>query len=250
MLEYIDIGQVLFLDIECVPQVAQYAELDPAWQALWARKAQGKFRERTEAQGAAAVYESAGLFAEFGRVICISVGVMQEGASNKLYIKSFVQPDEHDLLQAFAVFADELYNRRDEPAKGKRQIRYLCAHNGKEFDYPYLCRRMLVQQVRLPQLLHIQGKKPWEVPHLDTMELWKFGDGKAYTPLNLLAQLFGIPSPKDDIDGADIHRVYYEEGNLSRIQTYCQKDVVTVARLLQCMRYERPLADADVVMAP
>ena len=123
----------------------------------------------------------------------------------------------------------------------------LCAHNGKEFDFPFLARRILVNELPLPAILDSAGKKPWETQYLDTMELWKFGDYKHYTSLELLAALFGIPTPKDDINGADIHRVYWEDHDLERIRIYCQKDVLTIARLFLKFQQQPGIEDEDVV---
>ncbi|MDX2302667.1 MAG: 3'-5' exonuclease [Microscillaceae bacterium] len=247
MLDQLDLEQVLFLDIETVPEQARLEALDPEWQALWADKAAGRWaadrRASDPALTAADLYRSAGLFAEFGRVVCISTAVLQRG---QLQVFSFAQADERELLAAFKQALDTATTRPDGQ-DGKRRIEKLCAHNGKEFDFPFLARRMIVQQVQLPQLLRIQGRRPWEVPHLDTLELWKFGDYKAFTSLRLLAHRFGIPSPKDDISGADVYRVYYEEHDLARIVAYCQKDVITLVRVLQRMLYHEPIADAQVV---
>ena len=124
----------------------------------------------------------------------------------------------------------------------------LCAHNGKEFDFPYLSRRMIINNVPLPPALNYTGRKPWEVPHLDTLELWKFGDFKHYTPLNLLAHILGIQSPKDDIDGSQVHKVYWEEKNLERIVNYCQKDVITVMQILLRLKNEKILTTEEVLI--
>jgi hypothetical protein len=248
MLDHLDLEQVLFLDIETAPQQAQLDALSPEWQALWADKAGGRWaadrREADPALTPAQLYRSAGLFAEFGRVICISIGLLQRG---QFYIKSYAGHDEAALLAEFAQYLDRAATQPDGQ-DGKRRILHLCAHNGKEFDFPFLARRMVVLQVPLPQLLRIQGKRPWEVPHLDTLELWKFGDYKAYTSLRLLAQCFGLPSPKDDISGADVYRVFYLEHDLPRIVAYCQKDVITLVRVLQRMLYQPPITDAQVVV--
>lgn len=247
MLESLDLEQILFLDIETVPAAPTYEDLPPAVKPLWADKARVKYRSENEEQ-ARTLYHSAGLYAEFGKVVCISVGLFQRKDKMRFFVRSFAGADEAALLTEFAAFADDLATRPDKPSEGRRRVPILAAHNGKEFDFPYLCRRMLVNGIQLPAPLQIQGKKPWEVMHLDTMELWKFGDQKAFTSLRLLANIFGLQSPKDDIDGSDIYRVYYHENGLDRIRHYCQKDVVTVARLLQKMRYETPVPDEDVVV--
>jgi uncharacterized protein YprB with RNaseH-like and TPR domain len=248
MLDHLDLEQVLFLDIETAPERARLADLSPAWQALWAEKAAGRWaQDRRESDPTITpdqLYASAGLFAEFGRVVCLSIGVLQRG---QLFVKSYAAESEAELLTEFAQYLDRASGQPDGH-DGKRRLEKLCAHNGKEFDFPFLARRMVVHQIPLPQLLRMQGKRPWEIPHLDTLELWKFGDYKAYTSLRLLAERLGIPSPKDDITGADVYRVYYEERDLPRIVTYCQKDVITLARLLQRMCYQPVLTDAQVVI--
>lgn len=221
MLQNLRLDDVLLLDIETVPAVPSYNELDENWKKLWERKMQHQVNEE---QTAEQLYSRAGIYAEFGKIICISVGVFTLNHIG-LRLKSFYGHDEKSLLEEFNKLLDAL------PADVT-----LCAHNGKEFDFPYLCRRMLINGLPLLPALDISGKKPWEINHLDTMELWKFGDYKSYTSLNLLATVFNIPTPKDDIEGSDVHRVYWQEKNLERIKTYCQKDVVTVAQLL--MKYK------------
>ena len=208
-------------------------------QELWKAKAEQRYRdvERSSSE----LYRHAAVYAEFGKVICISCGFFaREGKSVSFRIKSFSGHDEKELLISFAVLLQNSYNRPEHR---------LCAHNGKEFDFPYLSRRMLIRGVKLPGILNTPGKKPWEVNHLDTLELWKFGDFKSYTSLKLLAQIFGIPTPKDDIDGSMIRDVYYEEGNLDRIVAYCRKDVIALARLFQKFRGEDIFDDDMVVFA-
>jgi uncharacterized protein YprB with RNaseH-like and TPR domain len=223
MLNKLDLNHLLFLDIETVPEVYNFDDLDEKTQELWGYKM--KWQMEKEALEAKDLYEKAGIYAEFGKIICISVGflVNAETPAVKYRTTSFAGDDEKKLLKEFADLLNTHYNRID---------RYLCAHNGKEFDFPYIARRMLINGVRLPKMLDIAGLKPWEIKHIDTMELWKFGDYKHYTSLNLLAHLFGIPTPKDDINGADVARVYYEEGDIDRIVTYCEKDTLTVCQLL------------------
>ncbi|MCB0395252.1 MAG: 3'-5' exonuclease [Flavobacteriales bacterium] len=222
MLDHINLDNVLFLDIETVPCWYNYEDLPDAYRALWERKALSLARgQEVEPED---VYERAGIYAEFGKVICISVGfVTPVNGQPGIKIKSFAGDDEHALLNDFANLLNSHYNKPQH---------LLCAHNGKEFDFPYLARRMLIQGIRLPRILDIAGKKPWEVNFLDTMELWKFGDYKNYTSLNTLTTVFGIPTPKDDITGADVARVYWEEKDLERIVVYCQKDVVAMVQLL------------------
>jgi uncharacterized protein YprB with RNaseH-like and TPR domain len=223
MLDQYNIQNILFLDIETVPQAGDYATLPENLKKLWDKKAgqlskYDKFQEEA-AKEPGEVYDRAGIYAEFGKIICISTGVMRNGT---LWIKSYACDDERQLLREFSEVLVKA------PEKG---INFLCAHNGKEFDYPYIIRRMLINGLPVPAILDLSGKKPWEINHLDTMELWKFGDFKNYTSLELLATVFGIPTPKDDIQGSDVARVYWEERDLQRITTYCQKDVVTIVNL-------------------
>jgi predicted PolB exonuclease-like 3'-5' exonuclease len=218
----IPLCNILFLDIETVSQQPLYSMLDDDWQQLWKKKAEQLLRNREE-ETHESIYNRAAIYAEFGKVICISCGVLQvEGEQRKLLMKSFYGDDEKQLLLDFA----EMLNKWT-PGPPK----YLCAHNGREFDFPYLCRRMIVHRMPIPSLLQTAGKKPWELNFLDTMELWKFGDYKNYTSLNLLAHTLDIPTPKDDIDGSMVGDTYWLEKDLQRIVNYCQKDVVTVAQV-------------------
>lgn len=219
MLENIDLQQVLVLDIETVPQYPSFNELPVDYQKLWDQKT--RFQRR-EGESPAEFYSRAGILAEFGKVICISVGIFSKHTQAlSLRVKSFYGDVEYELLKSFT----RLLNKQPDTLT-------LCAHNGKEFDFPYLCRRMLINSIEIPVQLRIHGKKPWEILHLDTMDLWKFGDYKNYTSLNLLAAVFNIPSPKDDIDGSMVQQVYWEEKDLERIRIYCEKDVITTAQLL------------------
>jgi 3'-5' exonuclease len=226
MLEHINIEKILFLDIETVPQLSSYDELPEKMKLLWDNKC--KFLTKDGEPVPSELYGRAGIYAEFGKIICISVGVawLNQGQYH-LRIKSFAGDDEQKLLLDFCDMINSHYKNKNF---------FLCAHNGKEFDFPYLSRRMLVNSVKLPVLLDCSGKKPWEVPHLDTMELWRFGDYKNYTSLELLAAIFNIPTPKDDISGSMVGKTYWEEKNLPRIIKYCQKDVVTIVQLL--LRYK------------
>jgi uncharacterized protein YprB with RNaseH-like and TPR domain len=216
-------NNILFLDIETVSQFESYEHLPEDWKDLWALKAQFLLRNK-EQETIESIYERAGIYAEFGKIICISCGCIQgSGEERKMVLKSFCDHDEKKLLKDFA---DMLQNWSGDADK------YLCAHNGKEFDYPYICRRMVINGIGIPEALKIAGRKPWEVRHLDTMEFWKFGDYKNYTSLKLLAKVLGVPSPKDDIDGSQVNSVYWIEKDLDRIVTYCQKDVVTLTQVL------------------
>jgi len=212
------LSKILFLDIETIPFLPSYDELSEDWQRLWDKKAQ--YLIKNDVDTPSDIFRQAGIYAEFGRIICISVGLINK--QNEVRIKSFYGDDEKELLNEFAVKLQQFYDTDEH---------YLAAHNGKEFDYPYIARRMLVNNISLPKILDAAGKKPWEVRHIDTLELWKFGDYKHYTSLELLAKLFDIPTPKDDISGADVANVYYKEKNLDRIVTYCEKDVLTLMKL-------------------
>lgn len=236
MVESVSLEQILFLDIETVPQQADFEDLDQRWQDLWQKKANTlRFREDDDENP----YDRAGIYAEFGKIVCISVGVCF-GANDapKMRIKSFAGDDERELLMAFNQMLNEYFYKR---------YHFLCAHNGQEFDFPYICRRSLLNGLPLPKGLQIMGNKPWENKHLiDTMRLWAFGDFKSYTGIDLLSHAFGIPSPKDDISGADVRKVYYEEKDLSRIVTYCEKDVVTLVNLF-CAMTGRPIIEPDSI---
>jgi 3'-5' exonuclease len=230
-------GNILFLDIETVSQQSSFDELPDEWKALWKRKSEVLLRNK-EQETPESIYGRAAIYAEFGKIICISCGVLQgSGADRKIILKSFCCDDERTLLLDFA----EMMNKW-----GTDRGKYLCAHNGKEFDFPYLCRRMIVHGVEIPPMLHLSGKKPWEVNHLDTMELWKFGDFKSYTSLNLLACTLGVPTPKDDIDGSMVGEVYWKEKDLTRIVTYCQKDVITVAQVYLRLRGESLIKNENI----
>lgn len=231
MLQQLPAHKILFLDIETVPLVESWEELSPEWQKLWAKKVEKQLGENEMPDEFYA--KRAGILAEFGKIICISCGIIVD--NQKLRLKSFYGEDEKSILKEFIQLLQGKY------FDGKL---ILCAHNGKEFDFPYLARRMVIHQLELPIALKFHGKKPWEIPHLDTMELWKFGDYKHYTSLNLLAKVLGIPTPKDDIDGSQVAEVYYKEKNLERIKTYCEKDVLTVAQIFRKFRNE-PLLELE-----
>ena len=216
-------NNILFLDIETVSQYESYQKLPDDWKELWDFKASILNRNKEE-ETSATIYPRAGIYAEFGKIICISCGYLQGNPEDrKMVIKSFCGDDEKKILRDFSEMLD---NWKSDPEK------FLCAHNGKEFDYPYICRRMVINGIAIPEILRIAGRKPWEVRHLDTLELWKFGDYKNYTSLKLLAKVLGIPSPKDDIDGSMVNEVYWADKNIDRIVEYCQKDVITLTQVL------------------
>ncbi|MGB0377145.1 MAG: 3'-5' exonuclease [Flavobacteriaceae bacterium] len=231
MLERIQRHRILFLDIETVPQTEDYGELDAETQSLWDQKSAYQRGEIPPEE----FYQRAGIWAEFGKIVCISVGYFVPETSN-FRVKSF-HGDEQQLLKDFKSLLESHFS-------GKHHL--LCAHNGKEFDFPYIARRMIIHQIKIPSALNLFNKKPWEVPHLDTMQLWRFGDYKNYTSLKLLAHILGIPSPKEDIDGSKVAQVYYEEKNINRIVQYCEKDVVTIAQIFLRYRNE-PLLTKDQI---
>lgn len=221
MLHKINIQNILFLDIETVPEVELFSDLSEEKQELYALKTEYQRKEDTTAE---AFYHRAGIWAEFGKIICISVGYFIDIKGEKqLRITSFFGDDEASILTNFKKLLDTHFNQNKH---------LLCAHNGKEFDFPYIARRMIINRINLPKKLDLFGKKPWEVPHLDTLELWKFGDYKHYTSLRLLTSILNIPSPKQDIDGSEVANVYYKEKNLPRIVEYCERDTVAVAQLV------------------
>jgi uncharacterized protein YprB with RNaseH-like and TPR domain len=232
MLNTIDLNKVIFLDIETVPVFYKFDELSDRGKELWEKKA--KFINPSPEEA----YEKAGIYAEFAKVACISIGMLTtKGGEPSIKLKSFGGENEKVVLQEFC----DLLSKFD-------QTYLLCAHNGKEFDFPFLSRRMLINGMKLPNLLNIAGKKPWEIAHLDTMELWKFGDYKHYTSLELLTYIFDIPTPKDDIDGSQVARVFYEEGDIDRIITYCEKDVIATIQLM--LRYQgKNLVSDDCILS-
>jgi 3'-5' exonuclease len=233
----IQLYNILFLDIETVPQHDGHENMPEEWKTLWDLKASYLIRNK-ETETSQSIYSRAGIYAEFGKIICISCGVIQgSGTEKKLVIKSFCGHDEKLVLHQFS----EMLNRWCNDGN-----RFLCAHNGKEFDFPYLCRRLVVNHLPIPEILKLHGRKPWDVPHLDTLELWKFGDYKSYTSLNLLAHTLGIATSKDDIDGSKVHEVYWKEKNMGRISTYCQKDVLTVAQIYLRMHEESLIKPENV----
>ena len=233
MIENIDIEKILFLDIETAPSYSNYNELPENFKKLWDKKANKILKNEETTPDV--LYERAGIYSEFGKIICISVGIVK---SNEVRLKSFFSDDEKKILLDFAKMLKTKFNPK---------YNLLCAHNGKEFDFPYIARRMLVNGVKLPEMLDIAGKKPWEISHLDTMELWKFGDYKNYTSLELLTAIFNIPTPKDDIDGSMVGEIYWIEKDLTRIVKYCQKDVLAIVQLF--LKYQgKQLIDEDKVV--
>jgi len=223
MLYNLPLQKVLFLDIETVPEIYHFGKLSEKKKDLFFKKVRYKIKEN---ETAADLYEQAGIWAEFGKIIVISVGYFAKD-SDEFRIKSFASENELEILEQFA----DLLNSKYFSPKDF----LLCAHNGKEFDFPYIARRMIINRISLPKKLRVFGKKPWETPFCDTMELWRFGDYKHYTSLDLLTHILDIPSPKEDIEGKDVAQVYYEDKDLPRIRKYCENDVLAVAQIM--LRY-------------
>lgn len=228
----INFENVLFLDIETVPEVENFDDLSEVKQALFAQKTEYQRKDEFTPEE---FFDRAGIWAEFGKIVCISVGYFINFKSKKrsLRVTSFFS-EEVEILENFKRLLNEHFNK---------PFHVLCAHNGKEFDFPYIARRMIINHIALPEKLNLFGKKPWEIAHLDTMELWKFGDYKHFTSLKLLTSILGIPSPKSDIDGSEVGTVFYKEKNIDRIVQYCEKDTIAVAQLLLRFNNE-PLIDA------
>lgn len=236
MLQNINYSKILFFDIETVPLEYDFKNLDERGQDLWSKKT--RFIQERESLSAEAVYDRAGIYAEFAKVVCISMGVvLQKEGETQIRLKSIANEDESTLLNEFIDLLNSYYNTPDF---------MFCAHNGKEFDIPFLCRRILIHGKKMPNMLNVSGKKPWEIKHLDTMELWKFGDFKNYTSLDLLTYAFKIPTPKDDMDGSQVAKVFYEDKNLDRIIDYCEKDVVATIQLFRKYQSE-PLIDDEFI---
>ena len=235
MIEKLRLDHILFLDIETVPEHEHYHTLDAELQGLWETKTQYQRKDEIDPE---TFYERAGIWAEFGKIVCISVGYFTlKGDIRNFRVTSFFGEEKKILLD----FANLLNNHF-----GQAQ-HLLCGHNAKEFDIPFIARRMIIHQVALPAKLNLFGKKPWEIPHLDTLELWKFGDYKHYTSLKLLTKILGIPSPKGDIDGSQVAQVYYVEKDIDRIVTYCEKDTIAVAQLFLRFRREDLLIEDEIL---
>lgn len=241
MLPHINIYDLLFIDIETVPQYASHNELSPSMKELWAIK-HGFLRQESETPEEG-YSKRAGVYAEFAKIICICVGyfrIDKETKQRSFRIKTFAGDDEKQLLQEFTKLIDEKFD----------YDRYhFCGHNIREFDIPFICRRLLINHLQFPNILDVSGKRPWEMFDVDTLQLWKFGDYKNYTSLKLLAEVLDVPTPKGDIEGKDVCRVYWEEKSLNRIVEYCQRDVVTVARLLLRFKGDnQALPDENIVI--
>ena len=235
MIKRLKLEHILFLDIETVPQFADYDSLDNPTKLLWAAKTKYQRKENFTPKE---FYDRAGIWAEFGKIICISVGYFKQKEDPINFRVTSFYGEEGDILKDFKALLETHFNKSNH---------LLCAHNGKEFDFPYIARRMVILGIDLPEKLNLFGKKPWEVPHLDTLELWKFGDYKTFTSLSLMAHVLGIQSPKDDISGEQVRDVFYKEKDIDRIVAYCEKDTVTVAQIILKLRNQDLLSASEVL---
>lgn len=235
MIKRIKLEHILFLDIETVPQFADYDSLDNPTKLLWEAKTKYQRKENFTPKE---FYDRAGIWAEFGKIICISVGYFKQKEDPINFRVTSFYGEEGDILKDFKALLETHFNKSNH---------LLCAHNGKEFDFPYIARRMVILGIVLPEKLNLFGKKPWEVPHLDTLELWKFGDYKTFTSLSLMAHVLGIQSPKDDISGEQVRDVFYKEKDIDRIVAYCEKDTVTVAQIILKLRNQDLLNASEVL---
>ena len=235
MIGKVRLDNILFLDIETVPLEDNFQKLDPEMQQLWDDKT--KYQRRDEFTPEA-FYDRAGIWAEFGKIVCISVGYfIIKGDIRNFRVTSFFG-DETKILRDFINLLNNHFNHPQH---------VLCGHNAKEFDIPFIARRMIINGISIPDKINLFGKKPWEIPHLDTLELWKFGDYKHYTSLKLLTKILGISSPKGDIDGSQVGHVFYVEKDIDRIVTYCEKDVIAVAQIYLRLRRDVLLVDDEII---
>ncbi len=229
------IHEILFLDIETVSQYKDYDELPERFKQIWSKKSQIVAKDADPEKN---YFDKSAIYAEYGKVIVIGIGLIHyQNGEAKLRIKAFASDDEYQLLSDFVQFVSD-----------NKFIKRLCAHNGKEFDFPYLCRRMLVNKIKLPPILNISNLKPWEIPHIDTLEMWKFGDWKNYTSLETLATVFDIPTSKNDIDGSLVNKYYYEHQALNRIADYCKNDVLVLVQLYLNLIQLQPIESKNVTI--
>ncbi|HMZ45671.1 MAG TPA: ribonuclease H-like domain-containing protein [Chitinophagaceae bacterium] len=215
---------LLIIDIETVPIVESFNELSKEWQTLWWDKVSNSLPPNCTPEES--WNRKAGILAEFGKIICISTAYFYENENRNqcLKIKSIYGHNEVDVLNQFILLCSKMY-------KHNKNFIY-CGHNIKEFDIPYICRRLMINNLPIPEYLWLHDRKPWDVNMFDTLNWWKFGDNKNYISLHLLASVLNIPTSKSDIDGSKVQEVYYKEKNLQRIVEYCQKDVVVCANIV------------------
>jgi len=224
----IPIESIIFLDIETVSLFPNLLLADDATKKEWARKIMKTNPTITPALLDDTYKEQAALHPEFSFITCISVGMVKGG---KVYIKNIFGFD-HDEERTLEIFCETMQKIIE---KMERLQPKLCAHFGKGFDYPFISKRMLVHGMTIPNILDSYGKKPWEITNLDTHEIWKMG-GFNSASLSAIAHAFGIPSPKDDIDGSQVGHVYWVDSKIDRIATYCAKDVFALINIFRCMQ--------------
>lgn len=235
MIEKINLNNILFFDIETVPETENFSDLDVEMKELWEQKTQYQRRDDFTPED---FYERAGIWAEFGKIVCISVGYFTNKSDIRNFRVTSFFGEEMKILKDFSNLLDTHFGQAQH---------VLCGHNAKEFDIPFIARRMIINNIAIPAKLNLFGKKPWEIPHLDTLELWKFGDYKNFTSLKLLTKILGIPSSKGDIDGSQVANVFYEDKDIDRIITYCEKDVIAVAQIFLRFRREELLIEDEII---
>ncbi len=230
----------LVIDMETVTVSKDFDALEQSWQHLWREKATRSLPQHTTL--AEHYLQRAGVMAEFAKIVCISIGYFKnEGGSTQFRIKSFFDVQERDLLQHFVAVVTQF--------RAVSNHWVFTGHNIKEFDIPFLCRRLIVNGLGIPSFLDFQNRKPWQTNLVDTFQYWRFGDYKHFTSLQLLAAALNIPSPKDDMEGSQVGHVYWVEKDLQRIVTYCQRDVLTVANVLLRFKNQPLLTGEQVVFA-
>lgn len=231
---------LLLLDIETVPAFPAFTALDKSWQTLFLDKVAKTVPEDMQPEE---IYrKKAGILAEFGKIVCISTAFFYETEDRQLQLKmkSIYGDDEVEILRIFTDLCNKMYQHHRHFQFG--------GHNIKEFDIPYICRRLLINRMPLPEYLQLHDKKPWEVKMFDTLNWWKFGDNKNYISLHLLASVLGIPTSKSDIDGSMVQDVYYNDKDLLRIVAYCQRDVIVTANIVLRFKGLPLLTDDRVVI--
>lgn len=242
MLSQIELSNIIFLDIETVSNKKNFSDLNPVMQEMWSVKSeslQKKLDEDKRKNSEDSYRELSAIYSEFGKIVCISVGLFRRDktAQLKFHTKSYFGHDEKKLLEDFSNMLEKHDSKKH----------FICGHNIKEFDIPYICRRMIINGLDLPTMLDFHGKKPWELDYLlDTLNLWRFGDYKAYTSLKLLCAIFDIPTPKDDIDGSEVGKTYWEDDNIERIEQYCRKDVLATARVFMRLLNMDPMSFENI----
>lgn len=235
MIEKINLNNILFFDIETVPETENFKDMDSEMKELWEQKTQYQRRDDYTPEE---FYDRAGIWAEFGKIVCISVGYFTNKSDIRNFRVTSFFGEERKILKDFSNLLETHFSQAQH---------VLCGHNAKEFDIPFIARRMIINNIAIPAKLNLFGKKPWEIPHLDTLELWKFGDYKHFTSLKLLTKILGIPSPKGDIDGSQVAHVFYVEKDIDRIIIYCEKDVIAVAQIFLRLRREELLIDDEII---